>query len=183
MTYMGESARVLDHFGSLASIGAPEECNPADYCLGVIDQLTPDDARAGFERSDVYKGLIESIENETEKGLASTPPAISNKRANNIISELWLVTKRHSIILWRNPSYCFMRMTSSIGMSLFLSILFFSDKSTLEGAVLSIGAIFFLVFVLAIPMQAAVVPLVEDRAVSLSCQLEKTKAVTLFLRC
>jgi uncharacterized membrane protein YhfC len=59
-------------------------------------------------------------------------------------------------------------MASSIVMSLFLSILFFSDKSTLEGAVFSIGAIFFLVFVLVIPMQAAVVPLVEDRAVSLS---------------
>jgi ABC-type multidrug transport system permease subunit len=40
-----------------------------------------------------------------------------------------------------------------------------SDISTLSGAVNSIGAIFFLVFVLVIPMQAAVVPLIEDRAV------------------
>ena len=51
-------------------------------------------------------------------------------------------------------------------MSLFLGILFFGDKSKLQGAVFSIGAIFFLVFVLVIPMQATVVPLVEDRAVS-----------------
>lgn len=165
MTYMGESARVLDHFGSLASTGAPEDCNPADYCLGVIDQLTPDDARAGFERSDLYRGLVESIDKETEKGRASAAPSISSKRANNAFSEVWLLTKRHAIVQWRNPSYCFMRMASSIVMSLFLSILFFSDKSTLEGAVFSIGAIFFLVFVLVIPMQAAVVPLVEDRAV------------------
>lgn len=50
-------------------------------------------------------------------------------------------------------------------MSLFLGILFFGDKSVLSGAVFSIGAIFFLVFVLVIPMQATVVPLVEDRAV------------------
>lgn len=58
-----------------------------------------------------------------------------------------------------------MRMASSIIMSLFLGILFFGDKSQLQGAVFSIGAIFFLVFVLVIPMQATVVPLVEDRAV------------------
>lgn len=170
MTYMGESSRVLDHFGSLASGGGvvPEECNPADFCLGVIDQMTPDDARNAFEKSDLYNGLIVGIDNETAKGKASSPPSISSRRANNAISEVWLLTKRHVIVQWRNPSYCFMRMASSIVMSLFLSILFFSDKSTLEGAVFSIGAIFFLVFVLVIPMQAAVVPLVEDRAVSLS---------------
>ena len=44
-------------------------------------------------------------------------------------------------------------------------ILFGVDKSTIEGAVLTIGSTFFLVFVLVIPMQAAVVPLVADRAV------------------
>ena len=50
-------------------------------------------------------------------------------------------------------------------MSFYIGILFEGDKSTLNGAVFSVGAIFFLVFVLVIPMQAAVVPLVEDRAV------------------
>ena len=44
-------------------------------------------------------------------------------------------------------------------------ILFGADKSTIEGAILTIGSTFFLVFVLVIPMQAAVVPLVADRAV------------------
>ena len=130
--------------------------------------MTPDDARNAFEKSDLYNCLIDGIDNETAKGKASSAPSISSRRANNAISEVWLLTKRHVIVQWRNPSYCFMRMASSIVMLLFLSILFFSDKSTLEGAVFSIGAIFFLVFVLVIPMQAAVVPLVEDRAVSLS---------------
>ncbi|KAG7351105.1 ABC-2 type transporter [Nitzschia inconspicua] len=50
-------------------------------------------------------------------------------------------------------------------MSLYIGILFSGGKSVLSGAVFSIGAIFFLVFVLVIPMQTAVIPLVEDRAV------------------
>lgn len=166
MTYMGESVTVLDHFGSLANSSAPEECNPSDFCLGVIDQLTPDDARAGFERSGLNKDLLESIEKEIENGMASAAPSILSKRPYSTLSEVFLLTKRHTIVQWRNPSYCFMRMASSIVMSLFLSILFYCDKSTLEGAVFSIGAIFFLVFVLVIPMQAAVVPMVEDCAVS-----------------
>ena len=166
MMFMGESATVLDHFGSLANSSAPEECNPSDFCLGVIGQLTPDDALAGFERFGLSKDLLESIEKEIENGMASAAPSILSKRPNSTLSEVFLLTKRHTIVRWRNPSYCFMRMASSIVMSLFLFILFYCDKSTLEGAVFSIGAIFFLVFILVIPMQAAVVPLVEDRAVS-----------------
>lgn len=44
-------------------------------------------------------------------------------------------------------------------------ILFGGDKSTIEGAVLTIGSTFFITFILVVPMQAAVVPLVDDRAV------------------
>jgi ABC-type multidrug transport system permease subunit len=46
-----------------------------------------------------------------------------------------------------------------------MGVLFYGDKSVLTGAVFSIGSIFFLVFVLVITMAAAVVPLIEDRAV------------------
>ena len=116
-------------------------------------------------RSDLNTTLVKNIENEMEKGRSSTPPSITRERPNNALTEIWLLTKRDIIVQWRNPSYCFMRITSSIVMSLFLGILFFGDKSVLSGAVFSIGAIFFLVFVLVIPMQATVVPLVEDRAV------------------
>jgi ABC-type multidrug transport system permease subunit len=69
------------------------------------------------------------------------------------------------IVQWRNPSYCVMRIVTLTVMSLYIGLLFVGDKSTLDGAVFSIGGIFFLVFVLVIPMQAAVVPLIEDRAV------------------
>jgi uncharacterized membrane protein YhfC len=56
-----------------------------------------------------------------------------------------------------------MRLIASIFVSLYMGILFISDKSEITGAVFSIGAIFFLVFVLVIPMQASVVPCIEDR--------------------
>jgi len=166
MTYMGESGSpLLDYFGNLAEKSLPEQCNPADFCLSVLDEMTPQDAQSAFDRSDLSSALVKSIDDEMEKGRSSAPPSIESKGPNNPFTEIWLLTKRHTIVQWRNPSYCFMRIASSIVMSLFLGVLFFGDKSQLQGAVFSIGAIFFLVFVLVIPMQATVVPLVEDRAV------------------
>ena len=45
-------------------------------------------------------------------------------------------------------------------------ILFYGNKTdSIQGAVASIGAVFFFVFILVIPMTAGIVPLVEDRAV------------------
>jgi ATP-binding cassette subfamily G (WHITE) protein 2 (SNQ2) len=90
---------------------------------------------------------------------------IDLRRVNNPFKEFLLLTERHIIVQWRNPSYCIMRMMSSALMAFYIGLLFEGDKSDITGAVFSIGAIFFLVFVLVIPMQAAVVPLVEDRAV------------------
>ncbi|KAL7543865.1 hypothetical protein ACHAXR_013237 [Thalassiosira sp. AJA248-18] len=167
LCYMGESGSpLLDHFGTLANENVPEQCNPADFCLAVLGDMAPPDAQAAFDRSDVNKELLKGIDDEFKSGRSSEPPAIASERPNSAFEEIWLLTKRQIIVQWRNPSYCFMRMASSIIMSLFLGVLFFGDKSQLQGAVFSIGAIFFLVFVLVIPMQATVVPLVEDRAVS-----------------
>jgi len=164
---MGESgAPLLDHFGSLANKSIPEQCNPADFCLAALDDMAPNDAQSAFDRSNLNSELLKSIDDEMVRGRDSEPPLISGERPNDPISEVFLLTKRQMIVQWRNPSYCFMRIASSIIMSLFLGILFFGDKTQLQGAVFSIGAIFFLVFVLVIPMQATVVPLVEDRAVS-----------------
>jgi hypothetical protein len=44
-------------------------------------------------------------------------------------------------------------MVASFFVSLYMGILFSGTKTTVNGAVYSIGAIFFLVFVLVIPMQ------------------------------
>lgn len=129
------------------------------YCLDSYFTL------ADHDRSEVNKTLARGIEDEIERSAASAPPSISSERPNNVFMEIWLLTSRHTIVQWRNPSYCFMRIASSILVSLFLGVLFFGEKTTLQGAVFTIGSIFFLVFVLVIPMQATVVPLVEDRAV------------------
>lgn len=167
MTFMGESATLLDHFGMLANETAIDQCNPADYCLSVLGKSEPDDAKAAFDKSPLKSSLVKSIENEMEKGKTSQPPKVGIERPNNCFEEIWLLTKRHAIVQWRNPSYCLMRIFLSNVLSLFLGVLFFGEKSQLQGAIVTIGAIFFLVFVLVLPMQATVVPLVEDRAVSL----------------
>jgi len=165
MTYMGGSEALLGYFGGLSDKLVPDQCNPSDFCLSVLDEMSPTDAQSAFERSDLNTSLVKSIDDEIEKAATSAPPSIETGRPNHFLTEIGLLTKRHIIVQWRNPSYCFMRIASSVVMSLFLGVLFYGDKSKLQGAVFSIGAIFFLVFVLVIPMQATVVPLVEDRAV------------------
>lgn len=86
-------------------------------------------------------------------------------RRNNPFMELMLLTKRHLVVQFRNPSYCFLRVIACCLVSVYLGLLFFGDKSSIEGAVYTIGSLFFIVFVLVIPMQSSVVPLIEDRAV------------------
>lgn len=139
---MGESGSLLDYFGNLANKAVPEQCNPADFCLAEIGDMTPPDAQAAFGNSDLYSALLKSIDDQMERGKGSDPPSIASERPNNALGEVWLLTKRQTVVQWRNPSYCFMRMVSSIVMSFFLGILFFGDKSQLQGAVFSIGAIF-----------------------------------------
>lgn len=185
MTYMGENGRpLLDHFVNLTNESPPEQCNPSDFCLATLSKMEPSNAKSAFEKSDLNSDLLKSIDSEVDK-TSSALPSIDCTRPNNALGELLLLTKRHMIVQWRNPSYCFMRMASSIIMSLFLGILFFGDKTELSGAVFSIGAIFFLVFVLVIPMQATVIPLVEDRAVRFQCKrflwLEKSMLFLHFL--
>jgi hypothetical protein len=86
------------------------------------------------------------------------------KEGKSLFKEVTLLSKRHLLTQCRNPSYSFMRLSALFGVSLYKGIIFHLDKLVTKGAVLSIGAIFFMVFVLAIPMQANVVPLIEDRA-------------------
>lgn len=168
VAYMGEagpkSSTILPYFQSLSrGVSASRDCNPADYCLAVLNDTAPTAAETYFLDSDVSKSLSDRIKDQVASPRA--PPSMDVKRVNNPFVEIGLLTVRHFVVQWRNPSYCFMRILSSMTMSLYIGILFSGDKSVLSGAVFSIGAIFFLVFVLVIPMQAAVVPLVEDRAV------------------
>lgn len=168
VTYMGESGPqskvVLEHFATISGEAPPERCNPADFCLGVLNKMDASDSEAVFQKSRRYAELISEISDDVQGGKGAKP-AIELMSPNNVFNEFLLLTVRHLIVQWRNPSYCLMRIVTSTIMSFYIGLLFVGDKSTLDGAVFSIGAIFFLVFVLVIPMQAAVVPLVEDRAV------------------
>jgi ABC-type multidrug transport system permease subunit len=167
VAYMGprgeSSGTILSHFESMSGFTSPKGCNPADYCLTVLNSVDVKEAETKFQKSEQSKEIVDRI--QYDKAYSRETPKIDMARANNPLAEIGLLTVRHLIVQWRNPSYCVMRILSSMAMSLYVGILFNGDKSILSGAVFSIGAIFFLVFVLVIPMQAAVVPLVEDRSV------------------
>lgn len=165
VAYMGESSAVIEYFSSLTNEEAPERCNPADYALEALSAMEPEEAQNAFKHSESFKKLDEAVQATLKPDTKAPLPQIDLRRPNNPIQELFLMTKRQLVVQWRNPSYCFMRMAMSVLVSIYMGLLFFGDKTQLTGAVSSIGAIFFLVFVLVIPMQAAVVPLIEDRAV------------------
>lgn len=167
VSYMGEigsnSENVLHFFSSVSKEQPREGSNPADYCLAVLSEMDAKEAEDHFLKSDRNQALKEEIANDLSNSRA--PPAMDLESVNNPFVEVGLLTVRHMIVEWRNPSYSLMRVVFSSAMSLYVAILFSGDKTQLDGAVFSIGAIFFLVFVLVIPMQTAVVPLIEDRAV------------------
>ena len=97
------------------------------------------------------------------KSMKKTKEEVAKRRS--VFREVGILTRRMLITQWRNPAYSVTRLISSTLLSIYFGILFGGDKSTIEGAVLTIGSTFFLVFVLVVPMQASVVPLIADRAV------------------
>ena len=129
VSYMGSRENLYDYFSKLTEREFSFKSNPADFCLGVLADMSPADAQREFAHSSANLDLLESIEGETERAKTIDPPQVSKERPNHPLSEVWLLTKRHAIVQWRNPSYCFMRMSSSAIMSLFLAVLFFGDKS------------------------------------------------------
>mmetsp|Transcript_2365 Transcript_2365/g.3499 ORF Transcript_2365/g.3499 Transcript_2365/m.3499 type:complete len:636 (-) Transcript_2365:438-2345(-) len=188
VSYMGElgkgSETLLRYFSKLTNEDFPTSVNPPDYVLTTLDKITADVAVSSWSSSDENRTLSDSIQDQKvlllggEEEASSSPPppwttderfyddATNFKRkCGSFCTEFVRLTRRHFVCQLRNPSYSFIRMSVSIWVSLFLGVLFFGDKSTIEGAVYSIGGIFFLVFVLVIPMQTAIVPLIEDRAV------------------
>ena len=145
VTYMGESgiksSTVLGHFESMSDVPPAAGCNPADYCLTVLNTMDPSDAVEGFVKSELSHKLIARI--EQDKANSRGAPTTNLAKVNNLFVEMGLLTVRHVIVQWRNPSYCFIRIMSSIVSSFYIGILFRGDKTVLTGAVFSIGAIFF----------------------------------------
>lgn len=174
LAYMGEigkdSEKVLNHFTALSGQSPPAQVNPADYVLSAVATVSVEDAAAAFTRSKTNQLLTDQITAEKQEPSATHDEAVKlirdqHRKGKSALTDFFLLTKRHFLTQWRNPSYSFMRLLSSVLLSLYMGVLFISDKSSIQGAVFSIGALFFLVFLLVIPMQATVIPLMEDRAV------------------
>lgn len=177
MAYMGEmgpkSQQVVGYFSKLADTSMPEEANPADFVISAVSNVTPDEAQTSFRNSKENEALVTKLKGSNDMPQQDKEAAIDlmaktkkeMKQRKSFARELAILTKRQLITQWRNPSYSVTRFFSSSLLAVYFGILFIADKSTIEGAVLTIGATFFLVFVLVVPMQAAVVPLIEDRAV------------------
>jgi len=170
VAYCGElganSETLLGYFSSLSGEEPPSSVNPADYVLGVLDAGSADDAVAAFKDSSLCKQIDSAIDTDKkcaeEQGPTTT---IGRNPGLTFFTEFGLLFRRQFLVQWRNPSYSFMRMSVSAGATFILGLLFFNVQKNIQGAIFSIAAIFFMTFVLVIPMQAAVIPLIEDRAV------------------
>jgi ATP-binding cassette, subfamily G (WHITE), member 2, SNQ2 len=177
VAYMGEmgpkSQKVISYFSQLASSSMPANANPADYVIASVSSVTPDEAQSSFTNSKEHAELAaklkdENTMNEQDKQVAEDlmkKSKLELGKRKSALRELGILTKRQLITQWRNPAYSITRIFCSVFLAVYFGILFGADKSTIEGAVLTIGSTFFLVFVLVVPMQAAVVPLIADRAV------------------
>lgn len=170
LAYMGDIGESVRAFSALSNATPPSQGNPADFVLSSIEKIPVDDTVSAFQRSNRYTLMETDIAKDKTTARSEVHESMRQaldmrKRGENFGKEIILLANRHLLTQWRNPSYSFMRISCSVGVSLYMGILFYTDKSVVQGAVLSIGAIFFFVFVLVIPMQATVVPLIEDRAV------------------
>ena len=157
LAYMGEigedSKTVLSHFATLSGRTPPDQVNPADFVLSAVASVSIDDAVGAFHDSLMKKALGDGIESDENMDLQTSASIIQQIReehakGKSFFSEYLLLTQRHFLTQWRNPSYCFMRLIASSLVSIYMGILFISDKTPITGAVQSIGALFFLVFVL-----------------------------------
>ena len=151
----------------------PDSSNPADFVIASVSGVSPDEAQSSFASSKEQAELSAKLEeennmNEEQKQAATElmqKAKIELGKRKSVLRELGILTRRQLITQWRNPAYSITRIICSTLLAVYFGILFGADKSTIEGAVLTIGSTFFLVFVLVVPMQAAVVPLIADRAV------------------
>lgn len=158
VSYCGElghnSETLLNYFAKLAGEAPSANINPADFVLSVLDNGCPDDAVASFQQNNLSKDISSAIDADINEAEGKNPLLLHGNKMS-FFAELWLLVKRQFLVQWRNPSYSLMRMTVSAGACVILGILFFQVDQNIEGAVFSIASIFFMVFVLVIPMQVS----------------------------
>jgi hypothetical protein len=131
------------------------EQNPADFVLSVLDNGSPDDAVTSFQQCNLSTDMLTAIDSDIN-GAEGKKPLLIQGHKMSFFSELTLLVKRQFLVQWRNPAYSLMRGAVSAGACIILGILFFKVEQNIQGAVFSIASIFFMVFVLVIPMQSAV---------------------------
>lgn len=151
----GNSETLLNYFANLSGGKPPQSVNPADYVLSVLDNGSPDDAVTSFQQCNLSTDMLTAIDSDIN-GAEGKKPLLIQGHKMLFFSELTLLVKRQFLVQWRNPAYSLMRGAVSAGACIILGILFFKVEHNIQGAVFSIASIFFMVFVLVIPMQSAV---------------------------
>jgi len=159
-----EGEIVADHFRRITPSNV-QEAMVADFILDAVEFLGPIAAHEKYLESEACIATTLLVSELVEKH-----PALlmvdQSLYPSSLTQFKWLV-HRHFLTQWRNPSYSLVRIMISLASALFLGFLFFriGDSDDISTAVAAITAIFYAVFALVISMQAAVVPVVEDRAV------------------
>ena len=149
-----QSQTLLNYFANLSGeINSDNNINPADFVLSVLDHGSSDDAVASFQQSSLSKDISSAIDADIN-GAEGKKPLLIEGHKKSFFSELVLLVKRQFLVQWRNPAYSLMRVTVSTSACFLLGLLFFDVKKDIQGAVFTIAAIFFMVFVLVIPMQS-----------------------------
>lgn len=153
-----ESRTVLNHFAEVADQAPPEDCNPADFVISAVSQVTPDEAAMAFQDSGAQDQLRAALEEAQDMDRGVATAAMNQKKVELLKGKSWfmelrILTKRQLIAQWRNPSYAITRLWCSLCLAIYFGILFGADKSTIEGAILTIGSTFFITFILVVPMQ------------------------------
>ncbi|CAM9501336.1 unnamed protein product [Chrysoparadoxa australica] len=143
-----------------------ETDNPADFALGVAEgswggrDLNVDTLTA-FAKSSERRKLTSKI----DMAIGSPQPIHVPPPRPGLLGQFGLLVNRQLLAQRRNTSYCGMRVLWTLFGAIMVGTTFLQLEDDLQGCVLRIAAIFFAVYVAVVPMQAAVVPLMEDRAV------------------
>ncbi|CAM9326274.1 unnamed protein product, partial [Chrysoparadoxa australica] len=136
--------------------------NPADFVLGICEgSHSPVDTVAAFADSKE----CEALRHKVATVLMNPAPLAQRGARPHQWKQFLLVAERQFTAQVRNQSYSGMRMFWTVFGGVMIGTLFLQVEHDLEGAILVIAACFFAVYVAVVPMQAAVVPLVAERAV------------------
>lgn len=178
MAYMGEigkdSKKVISHFESLSGAKTAPQSNPADFVIAAVSSVSADQASDAFHSSQLSVELTNRIKEEeqladsvsSQAGEAMAKILEESKAGLDPFSKLYMLTIRHTVANWRNPTYSIFRLAASTFVALYMGILFNSaGGDEITAAVFSIGSVAFFVYILLIPMRSAVIPLVVSTCV------------------